>query len=62
MKSMRTQNKPIPISITNSDAILLVQQRAKRESRSMSNAAAVTIIEALQSKSDNNEVDRQNQD
>ncbi|MCK4629444.1 MAG: hypothetical protein KAT56_10600 [Sedimentisphaerales bacterium] len=49
----KTKLKPIPI--TDQEAIRLIRERAKREGRSMANAAAVTIKEALsQSKQDYN--------
>jgi hypothetical protein len=43
----RPNNKDI--CLRNAEAILLIQQRAKRERRSLSNSLAVTVIERLSS-------------
>jgi hypothetical protein len=47
MKAMSNHTKPVPIQITNREAITLVRERAQCEGRSAANAASVTIIESL---------------
>ena len=44
---MENNDTARPIFLTNARAIKLIQQRAKAENRSLANAAAHTIIEAL---------------
>ena len=50
-----------PVTVSNAAACKLISQRAERESRSKANAAAVTIVEALQSKSDSIEESKEGQ-
>gem|GEM_PF-4107731 len=50
-----------PILVTNKEAIKLIHDRAKRESRSLANTVAVTIKESLSCKNDNIESGRNRQ-
>jgi hypothetical protein len=42
-------DKPKPIGLWNARAILLIQQRAEKEHRSLSNSLTATVIEHLSS-------------
>jgi len=52
-KKLKENTLPLNIQVLDRDAIVLIVERAKREHRSYSNAAAVTVFEALGSKPDN---------
>ncbi len=44
---LRTGSPPRNVQVLDSEAIILIVERAKREHRTLGNAAAVTILERL---------------
>jgi hypothetical protein len=54
MKAVSNHIKPVPVQITNREAIALVKERAQREGRSAANSASVTIIESLSKRNKQN--------